>query len=497
MAQDLPDYLKSGEPARLIPVATASHKERQAASALLATLGAVKPFAEEVLGALGRRVGTRTEIKAYIEVVFRKSPSKRDIRPDGLLCVDTGRSRWTALIEAKIGTANIELPQIHKYIELAELNNVDSVITISNQFTAFPDQHPVSEINDINTKVKIYHFSWMRLVTLATLLTSSSEQKFTDGELFIVRELIRFFEHSNIDVHGFSRMSPHWKDLISGTKAGRQFKNSDIEILDTVRSWHQEQQDICLILSRNLGIAVRLTLPRKYRDNGTVRIEDDAATLTTAQCLTASFNIPNAAGDLVVIADISTRTIRCSMAVRAPEDRKSHEARLNWLLRQLPDDVPAQTYVHVLSRSVPKVALVSDLLDDPNVARPDNPKVLPASFEVSVVTDLAGRFSNRRVFIETLESAVPAFYDRVAKHIKEWRSPPPRGPATRAGESLQEAIDRLSGARPRSEKIIKRGTISGRRFAIFENGSIEVETSEGVKWFEDLDSLKNFIGVPG
>jgi hypothetical protein len=30
-------------------------------------------------------------------------------------------------------------------VELAKLNNVDSVITISNQFTAFPEQHPIGE----------------------------------------------------------------------------------------------------------------------------------------------------------------------------------------------------------------------------------------------------------------------------------------------------------------------------------------------------------------
>lgn len=458
----------------------------------------MRPYAEEVLGALGRRIGLRTNIETFTEVKFKRSPDGRDIRPDGLLIVDTGRTRWTAIIEAKIGTASIGLGQVQRYAELADLNKIDAVITISNQFTAFPSQHPVPEVNELKCGAEIYHVSWMRLWTIATLLTSASEPEFDESQLFLVRELVRFFSHKNIDVHGFHSMTAQWNELISGIKAGKTYKKNDVEAVETVKSWHQEQQDICLILSRNLGVPVRLMLSRKYRDDYLARIEDDAQRLVDARNLAATFCIPNAAGPVNVVADIGTRTIRCSMAVRAPEDRKSHEARLKWLLRQLPDEMPAETYVRVMARGTrSKVALVSGLLDDPSIVKPDNPDVVPTSFEVFVVTDLANRFSGRKAFIQSLENAVPAFYDGIGRHIKEWRPPPPRGPATRNDESLEEAMDRISSSRRPSEKIIKRGTISGRRFAIFENGSIEVETSDGVKWFKDLGSLKNFIDVPG
>ena len=67
----LPDFLSSGEQARLIPVAADSNKEARATSILLATLMKVPPFARVMLASLGQRVGTRADVNCYTEVVFK------------------------------------------------------------------------------------------------------------------------------------------------------------------------------------------------------------------------------------------------------------------------------------------------------------------------------------------------------------------------------------------------------------------------------------------
>jgi len=41
-------------------------------------------------------------------------------------------------------------------------------------------------------------------------------------------------------------------------------------------------------------------------------------------------------------------------------------------------------------------------------------------------------------------------------------------------------------------RIVQEGTIKGRRFFIFEDGSFEVETSTGTKWFKNLAALQSF-----
>src|SRR3546814_1247790 len=64
---DRPDYLAAGEPARLIPVTADGNKELRAASILLATLSSVRPFAQELLGSLGQRIGKRARLECYTE----------------------------------------------------------------------------------------------------------------------------------------------------------------------------------------------------------------------------------------------------------------------------------------------------------------------------------------------------------------------------------------------------------------------------------------------
>ena len=80
-----PDYLKQGEPARLIPVA--SDKEVGAVSIVLSIIQSVPPFAEALMSSIGQRVGIRSKIECFTEVVFKKSPFNAEIRPDGLLII--------------------------------------------------------------------------------------------------------------------------------------------------------------------------------------------------------------------------------------------------------------------------------------------------------------------------------------------------------------------------------------------------------------------------
>ena len=61
----LPEYLKSGEVARLFPVISDSSKEQRAASILMSVLSAVPPFSNAILSQLGQKVGTRSVVNSF------------------------------------------------------------------------------------------------------------------------------------------------------------------------------------------------------------------------------------------------------------------------------------------------------------------------------------------------------------------------------------------------------------------------------------------------
>ncbi|MCG8559806.1 MAG: hypothetical protein MI824_08405 [Hyphomicrobiales bacterium] len=495
MSVDLPDFLKSGEIARLIPVASASQKERHAASVLLATLSIVRPLARDLFATIGRRVGTTTAVDAYTEVVFHNQNGERSARPDGLLILKTSRTEWRALIEAKIGNAKIDVEQIEAYARLARENAIDTIITISNELTVIPEQTPYALPSGIGRRVAVYHWSWMKLITVATLLIAREDQ-FDEEQHYILKEMVRYLSHENIGVKGFHRMCSDWKPLLSKVHAGATVQKNDIDVVNTIKCWHQEQQDICLILSRHLRAPVSLRLKRSHRDDQSMRIADDAQALAETKRLMAAFEVPNLAGPMEVVADLRRRNIVCRMQVAAPEDRKRYASRLNWLLRQLPDDLDRSAVVRVYWKGGGETyASVPELRDDVKVADIERPGAVPRSFEVAVISDLERKFFGPQSFIEGLEAAVPQFYDSVAKHIREWRAMPPEGPAVQVDENLTEPFDRARVVRRNPDRVAHKGSIDGRVYSIFEDGSIEVETPRGVKWFRDLAALQSFAAA--
>ena len=117
---DKPDFLASGEKARLIPVVADTSKERRAASVLLAAVMSVPEFARILLRELGLRYGSHSNVHCYTEVIFKGDSKEPKFRPDGLIVFQARKQSWTALVEAKIRKATLDEEQIAKYCQLAK-----------------------------------------------------------------------------------------------------------------------------------------------------------------------------------------------------------------------------------------------------------------------------------------------------------------------------------------------------------------------------------------
>lgn len=491
MTVELPAFLKRGEVARLIPVGS-SQNERCAASVLLSAISVVRPFAEAVFGSINKKVGSRTSIAAFTEVVFQKQLADANCRPDGLIILSTPKSEWRALVEAKIGISKINPDQLSLYCKLAKQNGIDAVITISNELTSFPDHPPYDVPRDVVGKVEIYHWSWMTLVTLATLLISASDDEFDPEQHFILKEVLRYFSHESTDVRGFHQMNAEWPSLLQRVHSGAAIRKDDADISKTICAWHQEQSDICLILSRKLRVPVSLRLKKQHHRNQFARVDSDAEEFASTKRLLATFEIPNLAGPIEVIADALRRNIICKMCVQAPEDKQRYESRLNWLLRQLPSDLPAPTGVRIFWKNGgSSFGPVADLRADPKIGDIDRPGTIPKSFEVFTVTDLGKKFAGTKNFIEMLETAVPQFYDGVARHIRAWHPGPAPGPVE-GEETLTDTVANLPDPQKITQRVLRGGEVAGGRYSMFEDGSIEVETRSGKLRFKDLKELSSY-----
>ncbi len=446
----LPEILESGERARLFPVIADTSKEGRALSIFLSCLTSVNEFGGSLLSSLGLRLGTRSRVSAFTEVVL-KSAGESKLRPDALIVVATGRRQWHALVEAKIGKAELEAEQVEAYARLAKTAGVDAVITISNQFVALPDHHPVVLPKHLTKSIGLFHWSWMYIVTQANLLISAEGVADTDQQ-YLLKEMLRFFGHPSAGVTSFDQMNAEWRDIIVKVQTGEKLLKSSPEIENTVASWHQEVRDLALIMSRKLQLEVSAKLARRESANPVQRLRNDITRLVQDSALSCALEIPDAASPLNVLADLRSRCVVVSMRLSAPGDRKSSKARINWLLRQLGKSDPAGVFLRAIwpGRAEATQASLADLRNAIDPLESANKSLTPTSFEVLGIKDLGGRFGGRRTFIEEIEEIVPAFYENVGQHLRQWQPPAPKIKPELTAADLESSADTDHAGAPTS-----------------------------------------------
>lgn len=410
-------------------------------------------LAEEVLSSVGVRVGKRTRVRAFTEVVL-KEKVEDGCRPDGLLIIDTGRTQWSALIEAKIGRNELTSEQVSKYAELAKVNGIDAVITISNEFVARADHSPVSISKMLLRKVDLFHWSWSWLATVCEIL--EYQETVTDSEQgYLLAQLNHFLAHPATGVERFTQMTASWKDVTQAVSNDEALRKTAPEVEAVAASWVAEERDLCLHMSSHIGQEVAAKVERKLSDDPASRLKAMAEAIATRHSLSSVIRVPNCASDMDVIIDLARRTVAVSMSLKAPADKKSTKARVNWLLRMLPeDDERLLLRAHWPGRGAPTTKDIKTLREDPCAIQNDNPDATPHAFEVLLVENLGKRFSGRRTFIEDVERIVPSFYDLVGTNLKAWQAPPPKPVKVRSepdpGELEHDDLED-AGAIPQNE----------------------------------------------
>lgn len=298
---DVSELLIQGEHARLFPVPAGKAKaqERYTTSVFLACLSLVPVLGRALVEPLGLRVGNRSQIHTYTEVVLNGGTEGQSNRPDGLIAISRGKETWTALLEAKVQRSKLDRDQIDAYLQLAREAGINALITVSNDFAAIPSHHPLPPIR-VPKNVGLFHWSWTSVLTHAKLLKEQGVD--VHAQQTVLAEFVRFLEHENSGVMRLDTMGPDWKDLVASAVAGAPLQETSAQVIDTVGTWHQETRDLALQLTEAVNANVSIGLSRAHRENSSKRIEDDAAVLSEHQELRAKYDVPDAASPIAVVA---------------------------------------------------------------------------------------------------------------------------------------------------------------------------------------------------
>jgi hypothetical protein len=414
---------ESWHAARLIPTSGINgvdEQERRATSALLAVMSAVREFGRALTQPYGAPAGA---VQTYIEVPFTLGDGK--FFPDGLIRVTRGQRQWTALVEVKTGTNELQPEQLERYLDIAREQGFDALITISNEIPPMAGQHPTRIDKRKLRKVALHHIPWSEVLTVAVM--QKEYRGVADPEqAWILGELIRYLEHPKSGALDFSDMGPSWVPVRESVGAGT-LRPADAAVPDVAGRFDALVRYAGLRLGRQLGTDVIPALTRRELAEPVIRTQALIGQLAATGSMTAALRIPGAVGTLSVTADLRAARITCHIDVEAPREGRP-TTRVNWLVRQLkdaPETVRLESYA-AHARGAGSAELLRVVRENPAILISDPSKEL-RTFRVAL-TSAAGtkRGRGRGAFIDSVLDAIDDFYGQVIQNLKPWMPAPPK-----------------------------------------------------------------------
>jgi hypothetical protein len=427
---DFDDLVKEGtvslRPARLIP-ATKPGDEVGLTSVILSSFRLIKEFRSLALAET--KVAGGGQLFAYTEVSFSQFPESRF---DGLLLVvKAGVIKDAAIWEMKNGKSELEKEQIERYLQIAKALCIPRIITVSNQFTSSAKQSPL-QLRQVKS-VELYHLSWSYLLTICHVLLVKNETNIEDADqVEIMKEVVYHLEHEKSGICGFSQMKKGWAEVATMVNSGARLRPNDASVQEAVLSWHQEEQDVGLILSRKLGVLVN-SGSAKFKANLQGRLDFDTKNLIDNNKLTSTHRIRGAVSDVSVEALFQKRTIEMCVSLKPPADKKLR-GQIGWMKRQFT----------VCSKKAPKTfsriqdALLVEIWLK-NLRTPERVSIaqldevhqhlqgrIIKEFRVVLIEDFGKNFGSRIKFVERIEQMAIDFYSGVVQYLVKWEQTAPK-----------------------------------------------------------------------
>ena len=419
----IPDDEIDWQRARLFPVAgigVGEEQERRATSALLAVMSLVRDFGRALTAPYGAPAGF---METFIEVPF--GHDEKALRPDGVIRVTRGQKVWTALVEVKTSTNELQQQQIDTYVDIARAKDFDAVLTISNQVTAAVDEHPVPIERRKLRKLALRHLSWDEIRTQA--IVADRHRGVADpAQRYVLREFIRYMEHPRSGMQGFANMGPQWVRVREEVRA-RTLRSTDRHAAEVAALFDQLIRYIGLHLTALLGVEVQSVAPRNSGDTAS-RCQQ----LADSGLLFGTLKVPGAAGPIVVTADLRAERVSCSVTVDAPREGRP-TTRVNWLLRQLNDARDGVRVEALLTGGASRST--AQLLGGTSKGPRNLDGLIPKdgreirAFRVALDMPMGGkRATGQGSLIGSIIDVVDCFYAEVVQHLTPWTSRPPRMP---------------------------------------------------------------------
>ena len=407
--------------ARLIPLLKTGD-EMALTSIFLSAVRLVKEFRNLIF----KQIKLPKSGKFYYltEVSF---PELSKSRIDGLIVViKSGKITNAVIFEMKKESYHIEKKQLEEYITLAQKLKIENVVTISNQYVSDPSESPVDL--RIPKKINLFHFSWTYLLTLGRILLYKNENNIEDvDQVEIMKEVLFYLESEKSGVRGFSKMAVEWKSLTESILAHKTIRENDKTLHSAIESWYQEEKDMALKLSRELGLMV------KSKSRSKDSIKTDIKYVIKNKSIKSKIAVKDAVSDIQVEADFEKKNLKMTVSIDCP-DTGTNTSKINWLIKQLENGKKKSTqpfdklYPSTYITANIKFARSGRTIELKNY---EALKKIPKQEEISgfklyTVQNLGSKFTSQKGFIKAIEDFLLDYYDAYVQYLTNWSKPAPK-----------------------------------------------------------------------
>ena len=226
---------------------------------------------------------------------------------------------------------------------------------------------------------------------------------------------------------GYTQMKAGWKDLAENIRAQKPLKISDEYIEDAVLSWHEEEKDMALLLSRKLGVLVKSS--SKSKDS----LKNDIKRIVNENYITGTLAIKDSVSDIKVNAEFERRVVSMSINVTPPMD-KGTVARITWISKQLENCKKKNSSVfHKLEDNIwieanikfAQLNLKVNLSNISSLQESSKGKEIQA-FNIVLINGFGANFPSNKKFIVLIEQMLLEFYEGIVQYMTNWNRPAPK-----------------------------------------------------------------------
>ena len=386
---------------RLIP--NFKQTERRLLSVFLALLSISPQVRGHFLKSCGYNSGLTCKFSSAMEVSYKGSQMP-ELRPDGLIVCQKGKTNWAAFIEAKSEKKQIRTDQITNYLDLAKLAGVENIITISNEFARVPFEPPYHVDGKKSRSINVIHFAWADIRT--SLELARNELDLSDVESSLVAECLEYFWDEKSGILTFDLMPEVWPGFVESASTVLGFNSNFKGFSDVVYGWQQERRDLCSKLTRLLGVDVELRHRAGVRATEKDRTNADKQDLANDYKLHANYFFKHVKRGLDVELNLHASRMIASLAIPLPRD-KGARATISWLCKVLSSNpiANASLLVDWPGRGNDADLMVSRLIEEPEVVS-DGQKSAPKSISLVLSRHGVRNFKSRKKVITDVEDMV-------------------------------------------------------------------------------------------